>query len=70
MQFFADLENDATGIWWAVCSLDNKTFYGAGWLHSLSRVHKKAEIGLWAFDRVLGTKNKDRSNADNLQLWF
>jgi hypothetical protein len=30
MRFFADLEKEGTGIWWAVCSLDNKTFYGAG----------------------------------------
>lgn len=47
MQFFADLEKEGTGIWWAVCSLDNKTFYGAGGLNSLSKEHKKAEIGFW-----------------------
>ena len=47
MQFFSDLEKDGTGIWWAVCSLDNKIFYGAGGLNSLSKEHKKAEIGFW-----------------------
>ena len=47
MEFFADLEKNGTGIWWAVCSLDNKTFYGAGGLNSLSKEHKKAEIGFW-----------------------
>lgn len=47
MIFFADLETNETGIWWAVCSLDNKTFYGAGGLNSLSKEHKKAEIGFW-----------------------
>jgi ribosomal-protein-alanine N-acetyltransferase len=47
MNFFSDLEKDGTGIWWAVCSLDNKTFYGAGGLNSLSKEHKKAEIGFW-----------------------
>ncbi len=47
MKFFADLEINGTGIWWAVCSLDNKTFYGAGGLNSLSKEHKKAEIGFW-----------------------
>lgn len=47
MQFFADLEKEGTGIWWAVCSLDNKTFYGAGGLNSLSKEHKRAEIGFW-----------------------
>lgn len=45
--FFADLEKEGTGIWWAVCSLDNQSFYGAGGLNSLSRENKKAEIGFW-----------------------
>lgn len=47
MAFYADLENNGTGIWWAICSLDSKTFYGAGGLNSLSKEHKKAEIGFW-----------------------
>jgi ribosomal-protein-alanine N-acetyltransferase len=47
MKFFKELEQNETGIWWAVCSLDNKKFYGAGGLNSVSKVHKKAEIGFW-----------------------
>lgn len=47
MKFFADLERNGTGIWWAVCSLDNKIFYGAGGLNNLIREHNKAEIGFW-----------------------
>jgi ribosomal-protein-alanine N-acetyltransferase len=47
MKFFKELEESETGIWWAVCSLDNKTFYGAGGLNSLSKEHRKAEIGFW-----------------------
>jgi ribosomal-protein-alanine N-acetyltransferase len=47
MKFFADLELTGTGIWWAVCSPDNQTFYGAGGLNNLSKAHKKAEIGFW-----------------------
>ena len=47
MIWFADLEKNETGIWWAVCALDNKTFYGAGGLNNLSKEHKKAEIGFW-----------------------
>jgi ribosomal-protein-alanine N-acetyltransferase len=54
MKFFADLEHNETGIWWAVCSLDNKTFYGAGGLNSLSKEHKKAEIGFWLFTDFWG----------------
>jgi len=47
MKFFADLEKNGTGIWWAICSPDNTVFYGAGGLNSLSREHRKAEIGFW-----------------------
>ena len=47
MIWFADLEKNETGIWWAICSLDNKIFYGGGGLNNLSKEHKKAEIGFW-----------------------
>ena len=42
MKFFADLEKEGTGIWWAVCSPDNATFYGAGGLDSFHHQHRKA----------------------------
>jgi ribosomal-protein-alanine N-acetyltransferase len=54
MKFFADLEKNETGIWWAVCSIDNKIFYGAGGLNSLSKEHKKAEIGFWLISDFWG----------------
>ena len=54
MKFFTDLEENGTGIWWAVCSLDNEIFYGAGGLNSLSKVHKKAEIGFWLISDFWG----------------
>ncbi|GGD18492.1 GNAT family N-acetyltransferase [Flavobacterium orientale] len=47
LQFFADLEANETGIWWAICSLDNQTFYGGGGFNNRSKEHKKAEIGFW-----------------------
>ena len=47
MIWFANLEKEGTGMWFAVCSLDNKTFYGAGGLNDLSKEHRKAEIGFW-----------------------
>lgn len=55
MTFFADLEKNETGVWWAVCSADNKTFYGAGGLSSLNKEHKKAEIGFWLISEFWGT---------------
>lgn len=54
MIFFADLEKNDTGIWFAICSADNRTFYGAGGLNNLSIEHKKAEIGLWLIPNFWG----------------
>ena len=54
MKFFSNLEKNETGIWWAVCSIDNKIFYGAGGLNSLSKEHKKAEIGFWLISDFWG----------------
>lgn len=54
MTFFADLEKNETGIWWAVCSADNTIFYGAGGLSSLSKEHRKAEIGFWLISDFWG----------------
>lgn len=54
MLFFADLEKNNTGIWFAICSVDNKTFYGAGGLNNLSEEHKKAEIGFWLIPSFWG----------------
>ena len=47
MTWFSHLEKGGTGMWFAVCSLDNKIFYGAGGLNDLSKEHRKAEIGFW-----------------------
>ncbi|HRP02257.1 MAG TPA: GNAT family N-acetyltransferase [Candidatus Kapabacteria bacterium] len=47
MHFYANLEKNETGMWFAICSSDNTFFYGAGGLNSLSKKHLKAEIGFW-----------------------
>lgn len=54
MAWFAGLEQTGTGIWWAVCSADNTTFYGAGGLNDLKQQHRKAEIGFWLFPEFWG----------------
>lgn len=45
--WFRNLEENKTGIWWAICSKDEKEFYGAGGLNDIERTNKKAEIGFW-----------------------
>ncbi|WP_025743543.1 GNAT family N-acetyltransferase [Aquimarina pacifica] len=50
MIWFADEKQ----MWWAICSLDNQTFYGAGGLNSISHKERKAEIGLWLLPKFWG----------------
>ena len=47
MTWFSDLEKNATGIWWAICSKGDGKFLGAGGLNDLDIENKKAEIGFW-----------------------
>ena len=54
MTWFADLEKNETGIWWAVCNKDDGTFMGAGGLNDLSKENKKAEIGFWLLPEYWG----------------
>lgn len=45
--WFAELEKNGTGIWWAVCSPDLSVFQGAAGLYYLNKEHRKAELGCW-----------------------
>ncbi len=45
--WFADLERNETGIWWAIHSKETHEFLGAGGLNDIHKKHKKAEIGFW-----------------------
>jgi [ribosomal protein S5]-alanine N-acetyltransferase len=54
MTWFADLEKNNTGRWFAICSLDNQIFYGAGGLNGVNHEHKKAEIGFWLLPEFWG----------------
>lgn len=54
MKFYKDLEINKTGIFWAICSLDNHLFYGVGGLNDVNNTHKKAEIGCWLFKEFWG----------------
>jgi [ribosomal protein S5]-alanine N-acetyltransferase len=47
MKFFSDLEKNGTGLWWAICSKKDQSFYGAVGFSSLIVEHHKAEIGFW-----------------------
>lgn len=54
LEWFWENEKNQTGIWWAVCSPDDKIFYGGGGLSSMSMEHRKAEIGFWLLPQHWG----------------
>ena len=54
MQWFKNLEETGTGIWWAITSMVNQTFYGAIGFNNLSQTHQKAEIGFWLLPEYWG----------------
>ncbi|UZD22878.1 GNAT family N-acetyltransferase [Algoriphagus halophytocola] len=54
MSFYEDLKKNGTGIWFAICSLDNTVFFGAAGLNDLNQEHKKAEIGFWLMKEFWG----------------
>ena len=54
IEWFAELEKEETGIWWAVCSSDNSIFYGAVGLYYLNSALKKAELGFWLMPEFWG----------------
>jgi len=45
--WFAELEKNETGIWWAIQSKETGAFLGAGGFNDINKQHKKAEIGFW-----------------------
>ena len=47
MDWYANLEKEGTGIWWAITSAEDGTFFGAAGFNNLSKEHRKAEIGFW-----------------------
>jgi RimJ/RimL family protein N-acetyltransferase len=54
IEWFAELEKNETGIWWAVCSSDNSIFYGAVGLYYLNNSLQKAELGFWLMPEFWG----------------
>ncbi len=54
MNWFADLEKNEKGLWWAVCSKETGTFCGAGGLNDWDKEHRKAEIGFWLLPECWG----------------
>lgn len=54
MDWYAQLEKEETGIWWAICDLKSKVFLGAAGFNNRGQVNKKAEIGMWLLPEYWG----------------
>jgi ribosomal-protein-alanine N-acetyltransferase len=54
MNWFAELEKEETGIWWAICSSDDLIFFGAIGIYFLNKNLRKAEIGFWLMPAYWG----------------
>lgn len=47
LDWFWKLEEEQSGLWWAIVSPDDSLFYGAGGFYYWKHEHHKAEIGFW-----------------------
>jgi ribosomal-protein-alanine N-acetyltransferase len=54
MEWFRQIEEEGSGVWWAIVSKDGDEFYGACGFNNYSPVHRKAEIGFWLLPEYWG----------------
>lgn len=54
MDWYANLEAQKTGLWWAIYDQATDAFCGAGGFNDADVVHKKAEIGFWLLPAYWG----------------
>lgn len=54
LKWFAELENEGTGIWWAICFQENQEFCGAIGFTNVNKPLHKAEIGFWLLPEYWG----------------
>ncbi|MDN3587736.1 GNAT family N-acetyltransferase [Pedobacter aquatilis] len=47
LNWFKALQDDGTGLWWAICNKADEEFIGAVGFNNFNKSHKKIEIGFW-----------------------
>ena len=47
MEWYRNLKDEGTGIWWGIYDKQSNKFCGAGGFNGLDKENRKAEIGLW-----------------------
>ena len=54
MDWYRNIKEANTGIWWGIYGIDDNRFRGACGFNNLEAKHKKAEIGLWILKEYWG----------------
>ena len=54
MEWYQSLEDQGTGLWWAITHKYSGEFYGAAGLNGIIKEHKKGEIGFWLYPDCWG----------------
>ena len=54
MDWYARIEREETGRWWAIVDPADEYFYGAIGIHDIHPQHRKAEIGFWLLTEYWG----------------
>ncbi len=54
MDWYARIEREETGRWWAIADPADEHFYGAIGIHDIHPQHRKAEIGFWLLPECWG----------------
>ncbi|WP_294287506.1 GNAT family N-acetyltransferase [uncultured Chryseobacterium sp.] len=55
MDWFAMIEKEEKGIWWAVCSRQDQAFLGAVGFNNRNKEHRKTEMGYWLLPEYWGS---------------
>jgi ribosomal-protein-alanine N-acetyltransferase len=54
IDWYARIEKEQTGRWWAIVDPADEHFYGAIGIHDIHPQHRKAEIGFWLLPEYRG----------------
>lgn len=54
MEWYATIEKNRTGQWWAICDPGDQHLYGAIGFNDIHPVHHRAEIGFWLLPEYWG----------------
>lgn len=55
LTWFREIQENETGIWWAICDKTTLSLFGAIGFNDLNKSGQKAEIGFWLLPEYWGT---------------